>query len=494
MTPSLPTPTSLPTPLAPHTEARDTNAPDTKALATTKPETDWEREVWKWVEPEFKELTKKAPLSKAEGACGVICHPWTEAHTKEFTRCLTEHGEYRNVVSNVCDTPPAMTSVPGDSILVETLPDMAAFRFYKDGKPCAPTMWPKDSNIPVALYRCEMPKSGEAERFGKDSVVHASWWAFAQAVKAHKAATAAKPQNSADIAETSKCLDGFRKLARNCLFDYKLFHDKEARDLAAFQELENIEEAREKFGFTGSHKIRLIVWAEETVRAKNGGKDVDDEAISQYLRKNIKWTDEKTAPSKHVVNHLRTIAKAIKKQPDILKATQLAEAKFGRATLFDEYSKFLILIQRSRSSGDTLWLVRSFVADMLRQEKARIKTGQPTIKPDVCSQGDLRSKTGMVAVYQKIKDCLAWLGQKYPCEIDDPTGRWASLQDPLTAVQVDDGDFTWMRTWTECQRRSYNMQKKLMEAGPEVRSVLKGLLATPPATVLILSSTSCSPS
>ena len=63
------------------------------------------------------------------------------------------------------------------------------------------------------------------------------------------------------------------------------------------------------------------------MRAKNGGKDVDDEALSQYLRKNIKWADEKTAPSKHVVNHLRTIAKAIKKKPDILKATQLAEAK-----------------------------------------------------------------------------------------------------------------------------------------------------------------------
>ena len=89
MTPSLPTPTSLPTPLAPHTEARDTNAPDTEALATTKPETDWEREVWKWVELEFKEFTKKEPLSKAEGACGVICYPWTEAHTKEFTRGLT---------------------------------------------------------------------------------------------------------------------------------------------------------------------------------------------------------------------------------------------------------------------------------------------------------------------------------------------------------------------------------------------------------------------
>ena len=79
-------------------------------------------------------------------------------------------------------------------------------------------------------------------------------------------------------------MDGFRRLARNCLFDYKLFPDREARDLAAFQELDNIEEAREKLGFTGSHNIRLIVWADETVRANHGGKDVDDEALSQYLR------------------------------------------------------------------------------------------------------------------------------------------------------------------------------------------------------------------
>ena len=130
---------------------------------------------------------------------------------------------------------------------------------------------------------------------------------------------------------------------------------------------------------------------------------------------------------------------------------------------------------------------------MLRQEKGLIKTGQPNIKLDVCSQAELKSKTGMVAVYQKIKDCVAWLGEKYPCdpcESADPEGRWASLLDPLAAVQVDDGDFTWMRTWTEAQRRRYNMQKKLMEAGPEVRSVLKGLLSSPPSTVLISSSTS----
>ena len=215
----------------------------TLALApnTNNPvETEWEREVWKWVEPDFNELINKPPLSKADGGCGVICHPWTEAHTKEFAGCLTDHGEYRNVVSNLCDTPPAMTSVPVDSILVSALRETAAFRFYKDGKPFARTMWSKDCNIPVAVCRCGMPQSGHAERFGKDSVVHSFWWAFAQAVKAHEAATATKPQNSTDIADTSKYLDGFRRLARNGLFDYKFFPDKEARGLAAFRELRAI--------------------------------------------------------------------------------------------------------------------------------------------------------------------------------------------------------------------------------------------------------------
>ena len=61
-----------------------------------------------------------------------------------------------------------MTSVPGDYMIVEARKDMAKFRFYKDGKPFAPAVWPKDSNIPVALYQCQFPSSSAAERYGKD--------------------------------------------------------------------------------------------------------------------------------------------------------------------------------------------------------------------------------------------------------------------------------------------------------------------------------------
>ena len=51
------------------------------------------------------------------------------------------------------------------------------------------------------------------------------------------------------------------------------------------------------------------------------------------------------------------------------------------------------------------------------------------------------------------------IGEKYPCdpcESDHPEGLGR-----------------WMRTWTEAQRRRYNMQKKLMEAGSEVRGAAR---------------------
>ncbi len=63
--------------------------PDTES--PKKPETDWEREVWTWVEPEYNVLKPKTPLSKADGACVFICLQHWEAHAKEFARCLTVH-------------------------------------------------------------------------------------------------------------------------------------------------------------------------------------------------------------------------------------------------------------------------------------------------------------------------------------------------------------------------------------------------------------------
>ena len=171
-------------------------------------ESEWSAHVWKWVKEEFDTLVKLPALSKAEGGVGVICDFDKESQMKEFTKNMEEYKEFRGVVSNVCCTPPEATSIPGDEIVMDMLPDMARFRFYKDGKPCAPTVWPKDSNIPVALYEIAKPGKDNVERFAKDGVVHAFWWAFAQAMQAVTAERLKTPQSSAEVYKALQIVHG----------------------------------------------------------------------------------------------------------------------------------------------------------------------------------------------------------------------------------------------------------------------------------------------
>jgi hypothetical protein len=196
------------------------------AAPNAKVESEWSAHVWKWVKEEFDSLVKLPALSKAEGGVGVVCEFDKEIHMKEFTKHMQEYKEYRGVVSNVCCTPPEATSIPGDEIVMDMLGDMARFRFYKDGKPCAPTVWPKDSNIPVALYEIAKPGKDNVERFAKDGVVQAFWWAFAQAMQAVNAERLKTPPSSEEVYKALQIVQGFRKLARNCLFDYQLFPDR----------------------------------------------------------------------------------------------------------------------------------------------------------------------------------------------------------------------------------------------------------------------------
>ena len=177
---------------------------------------------------EYDSLVKLPALTKAAGGVGVFCEFDKDKSLKDFTEHLTLHKEFRGVVSNVCSTPPEACSVPGDEINMDMLEHMARFRFFdkKGGTPCAPAVWPKDCNIPVALYVIEKPKKTDVERFGKDGVVHAFWWAFAQATQALIAAKKKTPQNTEEVAQAISIVQGFRKLARNCLFDYQLFPDR----------------------------------------------------------------------------------------------------------------------------------------------------------------------------------------------------------------------------------------------------------------------------
>jgi len=265
------------------------------------------------------------------------------------------------------------------------------------------------------------------------------------------------------------------------------YTSREARDLAAFQELEKVEEQRERFGFTGSRKINLFIWADSLLKTKHGGRAQTDEEISTYVSAAIKWKDEKSKPSAAVVATWRSIADMIRKKPEISAVTQRADSKYGRGHIFDELSKFLILCQKGRSSGDTLWLARAALADMIRQEQKNVAENKKVTTPDVMNKAELSAKTGFVAIQQKVRDALTWLSSKfqYQGENSEPglTGKkiYDHFTDPLKVAEFEEGGFSWMEGYSDSQRKVYNIQKKLMEGGAEVAAVIKGLLGTPPS-------------
>ena len=121
------------------------------------------------------------------------------------------------------------------------------------------------------------------------------------------------------------------------------YTSREARDLAAFQELEKVEEQRERFGFTGSRKINLFIWADSLLKTKHGGRAQTDEEISTYVSAAIKWKDEKSKPSAAVVATWRSVADMIRKKPEISAVTQRADSIYGRAHMFDELFQILCI-------------------------------------------------------------------------------------------------------------------------------------------------------
>ena len=106
-------------------------------------------------------------------------------------------------------------------------------QFYKDDLPHAPVNWPKNLNIPIALYSFhDDPKRGELEHIGCDLVICAFYMAWCQAIKQ-------------DLHEQA---DRFFFLCRNAIFDFMYFDCPHAAFLASCQLLESNEKMRTFFG------------------------------------------------------------------------------------------------------------------------------------------------------------------------------------------------------------------------------------------------------
>lgn len=123
------------------------------------------------------------------GVPASVCQEPTPGHpvlvTSSNMRAGPSHhtpGEARGVTCNIAWTPVLQFSKYGADITVQQVSKFMRTQFYKDGKPHAPLLWPRNLSIPIALFsNTDEPKKGRMTRIGLDLVVCAFYLAWADA-------------------------------------------------------------------------------------------------------------------------------------------------------------------------------------------------------------------------------------------------------------------------------------------------------------------------
>ena len=87
--------------------------------------------------------------------------------------------------------------------------------------------------------------------------------------------------------------------------------------------------------------------------------------IVAYLDLNVKWTEQgKRAPKVHTVQGYQTISQRIRACPKVLVLLETLRCEYGRDTIWDEMSKFLIVVQKT-TSRDFEFVVKGLSADIV---------------------------------------------------------------------------------------------------------------------------------
>jgi len=200
-------------------------------------------------------------------------------------------------------------------------------------------------------------------------------------------------------------LEGFKSLCLNALVDITLFKDDGAIDTEAFQIINDSEEQRESDGFTGLRMVLLVDYGGKKVREsqqthKTTAKRQD--AVAAWLCENIRFPDPRRKPTADTVRHLETVGKNLLPNVRAMHATQEAEIYWGRATLFDEYSKDEVIIDRCRGAADISFVYEWIVMKLKRTTRAGSAPTNPTKR-------GLQANVGTVAVAKCARDAFAWI-------------------------------------------------------------------------------------
>ena len=304
---------------------------------------------------------------------------------------LEEVQEARDIPFNLAQlADPNQAAIPGDVLDLPNVIKSAKFYFWDNEANCpkAPNIWPRGKNIPIALFSKELYGQCSFPHYGQCSVIAGFFWAFGQAVR--------EPAWKRQIW-------GFEKLCVNALADYKVVSNQAEVNILAFNAVEENEESQENDGFTGTRRALLVMFGVQSLlKEKRKGEKWTFMEVHVWLKENIKFHDEKSIPSVHTCKHLYSVAIGFIQNERAFAAYREAAQLYGRSTLFDDYSKLIIIKNRSRSKEDLAFIAEWLLGDM----KAN---AQPPKLPDNPSLREIGQPGGPISLAQNTRDALMCL-------------------------------------------------------------------------------------
>ena len=417
----------------------------------------WEKEVRAVVEPVLQALqTSKVEHSPtAMGTCFTA---------KNVLESLKATNESRNVVGFITWTPAVDDEEDLLLVQVQRLMDVVW-----TGPP-ADWVWPRQMSIPIKVSHTEsLPTKGQFRRYGMGGLVAAYWLRVCVAVQAGD----------------SVSVDRLKEIGRNVCFDFALLKDDVSAILAAAQLRETNEFLREHFGLSGLRLVSLVQGVKKILQEKRPPVSPTPAAIADYLSQKIRWSDAKRVPSTATCQQLMTVgnilAKCSAEAKDIL---TFAEAKWGRGTLFEEYSKLLLIVQKTTNTKQLVFVFGGYMHRMA-------STGNS----ESFAKSDLTSNCGSLAMWRFLHSYSLYLVRKYGLRKDAPPGDSVPQDDLARLADLLESPWLWSQEvvlgrgqnlfWTnrlpDWAKKLYDHWRLILSESGMWASVLKGFLSSPGA-------------